>query len=52
MIDHHRLEAVRAHLLEMSGDLTAARESYLLAARRTTSVPEKNYLQSKADRLG
>jgi len=49
---HHRLEAVRAHLLEMSGDVDAARESYLLAARRTTSVPERNYLQSKADRLG
>ena len=51
LTDHHRLEAVRAHLLEMSGDLTGARESYLLAARRTTSVPERNYLQSKADRL-
>jgi RNA polymerase sigma factor (sigma-70 family) len=50
--EHHRLEAVRAHLLEMSGDAAAARESYLLAARRTTSVPERNYLQSKADRLG
>jgi predicted RNA polymerase sigma factor len=49
--DHHRLEAVRAHLLEMSGDLVRARASYLLAARRTTSVPERDYLQSKADRL-
>jgi RNA polymerase sigma factor (sigma-70 family) len=48
---NHRLEAVRAHLLEMSGDVAAARESYLLAARRTTSVPERHYLQSKADRL-
>ncbi|WP_433164320.1 RNA polymerase sigma factor [Kribbella sp. CA-247076] len=48
---HHRLEAVRAHLLEMSGDSAGARESYLLAARRTTSVPERDYLQSKADRL-
>jgi predicted RNA polymerase sigma factor len=51
LADHHRLEAVRAHLLEMSGDLLGARESYLLAARRTTSVPERDYLQSKADRL-
>jgi len=51
LTDHHRLDAVRAHLLEMSGDLLGARESYLLAARRTTSVPERNYLQSKADRL-
>lgn len=49
--EHHRLEAVRAHLLEMSGDLEGARASYLLAARRTTSIPERNYLQSKADRL-
>jgi len=47
----HRLDAVRAHLLEMAGELAAARESYLLAARRTTSTPERNYLQSKADRL-
>jgi predicted RNA polymerase sigma factor len=51
LADHHRLEAVRAHLLEMSGDLVGARASYLLAARRTTSVPERDYLQSKADRL-
>ncbi|MFI6830767.1 RNA polymerase sigma factor [Kribbella sp. NPDC050241] len=51
LTDNHRLEAVRAHLQEMSGDLAGARESYLHAARRTTSVPERNYLQSKADRL-
>ncbi|MFI5710535.1 RNA polymerase sigma factor [Kribbella sp. NPDC051620] len=49
--EHHRLEAVRAHLLEMSGDLDGARASYLQAARRTTSIPERNYLQSKADHL-
>ena len=30
----HRLEAVRAHLLEMAGDAAAARTSYLAAARR------------------
>ena len=51
MTDHHRLEAVRAHLLEMSGDVVGAKASYLLAARRTTSVPERDYLKSKADRL-
>ena len=28
---HHRLYAVRAHLQEMAGDATAARESYRLA---------------------
>ena len=51
MKSHHRLEAVRAHLLEMSGDVDGARASYLLAARRTTSVPEQNYLKSRADKL-
>ncbi|WP_433328125.1 RNA polymerase sigma factor [Spirillospora sp. CA-294931] len=49
---HHRLHAVRAHLLEMAGDLGAAREGYLMAARLTTSVPEQRYLQTRADRLG
>ncbi|WP_083751121.1 RNA polymerase sigma factor [Kribbella sp. ALI-6-A] len=51
MKDHHRLEAVRAHLLEMSGDLDGARASYLLAARRTTSMPERDYLQKRADQI-
>ncbi|TDO30722.1 RNA polymerase sigma factor (sigma-70 family) [Kribbella sp. VKM Ac-2527] len=51
MKNHHRLEAVRAHLLEMSGDVEGARASYMLAARRTTSVPEQNYLKSRADKL-
>ncbi|GIG46708.1 RNA polymerase sigma24 factor [Dactylosporangium siamense] len=45
---HHRLAAVRAHLLEMSGDVAAARAAYELAARRTTSIPEQRYLLSKA----
>jgi RNA polymerase sigma factor (sigma-70 family) len=48
---HHRLEAVRAHLLEMAGDLDAARVSYRTAARRTTSLPEQRYLEAKATRL-
>jgi RNA polymerase sigma factor (sigma-70 family) len=48
---HHRLEAVRGHLLEMASDLAAARASYQLAARRTTSVPEQRYLESRAARL-
>ncbi len=30
----HRLDAVRAHLLELAGDRAAAREAYLRAARR------------------
>jgi len=49
--DHHRLAAVRAHLLELSGDLPAARSAYLQAALRTDSVPEQRYLQSRADAL-
>jgi RNA polymerase sigma factor (sigma-70 family) len=48
---HHRLDAVRAHLLEMAGEHRAARESYRTAARRTTSVPERRYLEARASRL-
>lgn len=48
---HHRLHAVRAHLLEMAGDHESARGSYQTAARLTTSVPEQNYLQDCAMRL-
>jgi len=52
MAGHHRLPAVRAHLLEMAGDPVAAREAYQLAARRTDSVPERRYLAERAARLG
>ncbi|HEX4704732.1 MAG TPA: DUF6596 domain-containing protein, partial [Pseudonocardiaceae bacterium] len=48
---HHRLDAVRGHLLEMAGDLPAARRHYQLAARRTTSLPEQRYLETRAARL-
>ena len=48
---HHRLDAVRAHLLEMTGDRAAARSAYLSAARRTTSLPERRYLEARAGRL-
>jgi RNA polymerase sigma factor (sigma-70 family) len=48
---HHRLDAVRAHLLEMAGELPAAREAYRLAARRTTSRPEQRYLEARAARV-
>jgi RNA polymerase sigma factor (sigma-70 family) len=48
---HHRLEAVRAHLLEMAGDSVAAVASYRTAARLTTSVPEQRYLEARAARL-
>jgi RNA polymerase sigma factor (sigma-70 family) len=48
---HHRLAAVRAHLLEMAGDRAAARASYQNAARRTTSFPEQRYLEARAAQL-
>jgi RNA polymerase sigma factor (sigma-70 family) len=48
---HHRLDAVRAHLLEKAGDVEGARAAYQLAARRTLSVPETRYLQMRAARL-
>jgi predicted RNA polymerase sigma factor len=47
----HRLDAVRGHLLEMAGDPAQARSSYLAAARKTTSLPERRYLESRAARL-
>jgi RNA polymerase sigma factor (sigma-70 family) len=51
MTGHHRVDAVRAHLLEMAGERAGARDSYRTAARRTTSIPERRYLESRADRL-
>jgi predicted RNA polymerase sigma factor len=46
---HHRVYAVRAHLLDMTGDQEAARAHYELAARRTLSLPEQRYLESRAN---
>ncbi len=46
-----RLHAIRGHLLEMAGELDAARESYLRAAERTTSLPQRRYLHAQAGRL-
>ncbi len=45
---HYRGDAVRAHLLEMAGDHDGARHYYRLAARRTLSLPEQRYLESRA----
>ena len=50
MTGYHRVAAVRGHLLELAGERDAARASYLLAARRTTSLPERRYLESRAAR--
>jgi predicted RNA polymerase sigma factor len=48
---HHRVDAVRAHLLELAGDREAAITNYRAAAGRTTSLPERNYLLTQAARL-
>jgi RNA polymerase sigma factor (sigma-70 family) len=51
MAGHHRLHAVRAHLLEMAGSGAEARAEYREAARLATSVPEQRYLRGRAARL-
>ena len=48
---NHRLDAVRAHLLERAGERDAAVQLYREAASKTTSVPERNYLVMKAARV-
>ncbi|NMO51251.1 sigma-70 family RNA polymerase sigma factor [Actinoplanes sp. TBRC 11911] len=48
MAGHHRVEAVRAHLLEQAGFREEARAAFRTAARLTTSVPERKYLLAKA----
>jgi RNA polymerase sigma factor (sigma-70 family) len=48
---HHRLDAVRAHLFELAGDRTAALAHYRAAAKKTASLPERNYLLTQAARL-
>jgi predicted RNA polymerase sigma factor len=44
---HYRVYAVRAHLLDLAGDHAAARTHYERAARRTLSLPERHYLESR-----
>jgi RNA polymerase sigma factor (sigma-70 family) len=48
---HYRLDAVRAHLFEKMGHHEAAIKHYRLAAARTTSIPERNYLMTQAAHL-
>ena len=47
----HRLDAVRGHLLELAGDIDAARDAYRRAATRTASLPERRFLTLQAARL-
>ena len=51
LADHHRLDAVRAHLLELAGDRKGAVRHYRAAAGKTGSLPERNYLLTQAARL-
>jgi len=48
---HHRLDAVRAHLLERAGDREAAARHFRHAAERTASTAERDYLLLCAARL-
>jgi predicted RNA polymerase sigma factor len=48
---HHRVYAVRAHLLEMAGDRQGAVENYRAAAERTANLAERNYLTIRAAEL-
>ena len=51
MTGHYRLDAVRAHLFERAGDHPSAIAHYRAAARRTMSIPERDYLMMQAARL-
>jgi RNA polymerase sigma factor (sigma-70 family) len=51
LANHHRMDAVRAHLLELAGDPEAAVRHYRAAAGKTGSLPERNYLLTQAARL-
>jgi RNA polymerase sigma factor (sigma-70 family) len=51
LANHHRLAAVRAHLLELAGDREGAVLHYRTAAGKTASLPERNYLLTQAARL-
>jgi predicted RNA polymerase sigma factor len=48
---NHRIDSVRAHLLERAGEITEAARLYAAAAGRTTSLPERRYLTTRAARL-
>ena len=48
---HHRLHAVRAHLLELAGDGGGAHVEYSRAAELTASLTEQRYLTRRAARL-
>lgn len=45
---HHRTTAVRAHLLELTGQHAEAGRQYRLAARQTLNLPERDYLLARS----
>ena len=51
LAEDHRRYAVRAHLLEMTGDAGGAREAYRAAARRASNLAQQRYLNRRAARL-
>jgi predicted RNA polymerase sigma factor len=51
LAQHHRLDEVRAHLLELSGDHAGAVKLYRVAATKTENLQERNYLLLQAARL-
>lgn len=52
LANYHRLDAVRAHLLELAGDRQGAVRYFRAAAAKTASLAERNYLLTQAARLG
>jgi len=51
LAENHRVDAARAHLLEMAGEFGEAEERYRAAARRTGNLAEREYLLTQAARL-
>ena len=51
LAEHHRLYAVRAHLLEEAGRPDEAVAAYERAAELSTSTPERDYLRMRRDQL-
>ncbi len=49
---HHRVAAVRAHLLERVGKVDDAHRYYLLAADATLNLTERKYLRARASAVG
>ncbi|MBV8819739.1 MAG: RNA polymerase sigma factor, partial [Acidobacteriaceae bacterium] len=51
MAGNHRMDTVRAHLLEMAGQTEAAGMYYRAAAGKTGNIPERDFLLMQAARL-